>query len=292
MDQYLDKQRYLLWGSILLGLFLLYLPVYIELFNKVWVTDEQSHGPIVLAIILFLFYKKLPNLTAGEASLISKVAGWSLLSIGLVLYVLGHSQSILEFSSLSQFFIITGILLVFYGTSAVKNLWFPVLFLLFLVPIPGSILTAVTLPMKIAVSYVAEIILYSFDFPIARTGVILQIGQYKLLVADACAGIHTVISLEAMGLLYLYLIKSDSLIRNVTLAILILPISFIANVIRVIVLVLVTYYYGDEVGQGFIHDFAGFLLFTVALIIIIVTDSVLRWLSTQIQKNKRSQADE
>lgn len=144
------------------------------------------------------------------------------------------------------------------------------------------------MPMKIAVSNVVEMVLYYFDYPIARDGVILQIGYYKLLVADACAGLHTVFSLEAMGLLYLHLVKRGSFIRNVSLATLIIPISFVANVIRVIALVLITYYYGDEVGQGFLHEFAGFVLYGTALIFIISTDILLQKLELKIAQKKAS----
>jgi exosortase len=129
--------------------------------------------------------------------------------------------------------------------------------------------------MKIAVSYVAETLLYWFDYPIARNGVILYIGHYQLLVADACAGLHTLISLEALGLLYLHLIRHDSLVRNTLLALAIIPISFTANVIRVLALILITYYFGDEVGQSYLHDFAGLMLFMVALILIISVDTFL-----------------
>ena len=105
---------------------------------------------------------------------------------------------------------------------------------------------------------------------------ILQIGQYKLLVADACAGLHTLFTLEALGLLYLNIIRHDSMFRNVALAILIVPISFTANVIRVMVLTLITYHYGDEAGQGFLHGFSGMVLFLTALLLIIGVDSLFQ----------------
>jgi exosortase len=139
--------------------------------------------------------------------------------------------------------------------------------------------------MKMAVSYVAEHILYWFGYPIARSGVILQIGQYQLLVANACAGLHTLISLEALGLLYLNIVRHDSLIRNIILAILIVPISFSSNVIRVMILTLVTFHFGDEAGQGFVHGFAGIVLFTVALTLIMTVDSVLQY-SVKRQQNQ------
>jgi exosortase len=122
-------------------------------------------------------------------------------------------------------------------------------------------------------------VLYAVGYPIARSGVILQIGQYQLLVADACAGLHTLFSLEAMGLLYLNVVRHTSLLRNIALAVLIVPISFAANVIRVMVLALITYHFGDEAGQGFLHGFAGMVLFMTALMFIIATDSALRWLA-------------
>jgi exosortase B len=156
-------------------------------------------------------------------------------------------------------------------------MWFPLFFILFMIPLPGFFIDAVTLPMKIAVSYAAENILFWFGYPIARTGVVLQIGQYQLLVADACAGMHTLISLEALALLYLYLVKHDSLSRNITLAILVVPISFAANVIRVMVLTLVTYHFGDAAGQSFVHGFAGMVLFIVALTLIMSADSALQY---------------
>jgi exosortase/archaeosortase family protein len=85
--------------------------------------------------------------------------------------------------------------------------------------------------------------------------------------------------MEAMGIFYLHLVKHDSLLRNLTLATFIIPISFMANVIRVIVLVLITYYYGDSAAQGFIHEFAGVLLFVVGLSMTIMVDASLQALA-------------
>jgi exosortase len=114
-------------------------------------------------------------------------------------------------------------------------------------------------------------------YPISRAGVILQIGQYQLLVADACAGLQTLLTLEALGLFYLNLNPHNSAVRNVVLALLIVPISFAANVIRVIVLTLITYHAGSAAGQGFLHGFAGIVLFLTALMLILAADSALQW---------------
>ena len=148
-----------------------------------------------------------------------------------------------------------------------------------MIPLPGPVVDALTLPMKTLVSYLAEHVLFWAGYPIARSGVILQIGPYKLLVADACAGLHTLFTLEAMGLLYLNLVRRESFFRNVTLALLVVPISLAANVVRVITLTLVTYHFGDEAGQGFLHGFAGIVLFVTALLLIMGVDVILQRVS-------------
>jgi exosortase B len=202
-------------------------------------------------------------------------AGWLILGVGLILYVIGRSQMILMFEVGSFLWVVTALLLLKRGRSAPGILWFPLFFLLFMIPLPSGLVTLLTMPMKIAVSYVTEFVLFWLGYPIARSGVTLQIGSYHLLVADACAGLQTLFTLEALGLFYLNLVRRTSVFRNISLAVLIVPISFSANVIRVMVLTLVTYYFGDAAGQGFMHGFAGIVLFMSALILIVAADSLL-----------------
>ncbi len=265
------------WWPVLVGLLALYIPTYHSLSVGLWNSEDQGHGPIVLMVILFLIWKNRAHLHHNSENLNRPLLGGFLLALGLFCYVVGRSQDVILLEISSQIPVLIGILLITRGIPTLKAMWFPIFFILFMIPLPGVFIDAVTLPMKIAVSYVAENILFWFGYPIARNGVILQIGQYQLMVANACAGMHTLISLEALGLLYLNLVKHDSLFRNISLAVLIIPISFTANVIRVIVLTLVTYYFGDAAGQGFVHGFAGILLFAVALTLIMSVDSILHY---------------
>ena len=267
----------LTWGPIVAGLAFLYAPSFVDLFRGIWSTDEQAHGPIVLGVSCWLAWRNWPEMwRRSEGQPTSAAGGWPIFVIGLLLYVVGRSQDILLFEIGSLIWLLIGILLLTRGGTAVSTQWFALFFMLFMIPLPQQIVDTVTMPMKMAVSYAAEQILFGVGYPIARTGVILQIGQYQLLVADACAGLHTLFTLEALGLLYLNIVRHDSWFRNVTLAILIVPISFSANVFRVMVLTLITYHFGDEAGQGFLHGFAGMVLFLSALTLIIAVDSTLQ----------------
>jgi exosortase B len=264
------------WLLAAAGLLSMFGPTFWDLFHGLWASDSQGHGPIVLGISLWLIWQKRMELAEQTAQPLA-VAGWLVSLFGLVLYLIGRSQDILIFEVGSFIWMIAGAVLLLKGAHALKLLWFPLFFMLFMVPLPGVLVDAVTQPMKMAVSYVAEAVLSGVGYPISRSGVVLQIGQYQLLVADACAGLHTLFTLEALGLLYLNLVRHESFARNAALALLVVPISFTANVIRVMVLTLVTYHLGDEAGQGFLHGFAGMVLFLAALTLIISTDNILRW---------------
>lgn len=278
------------YWPILVALSALYIPTIITLSNGLWATEKQSHGPIILGIVTWLAYRNWSKMLRESENASPTAWGWVIMFIGLLFYFVGRSQDISLLEVSSALFILSSLILLTLGPKALKSQWFPLFFMLFLIPLPSVVVDALTLPMKTAVSIVTEEILYWFDYPISRTGVTLQIGKYQLLVADACAGLHTLFTLEAMGLLYLNVVERDSTFRNLTLAMLIIPISFTANVIRVITLTLITYYLGNEAGQGFLHGFAGMLLFVVALMLIFSTDNLIQWVEESRMNKKANKA--
>jgi exosortase B len=193
----------------------------------------------------------------------------------MLLFAFGASQQIIMFQTGSQMLVLASLLLIFRGPAALKAAFFPIFFLIFMVPLPEALVAAVTAPLKSAVSAVASSLLYNLGYPVGRSGVIMTVGPYQLLVADACAGLNSMFTLEALGLLYMNLMGYTSVARNVVLAILLIPIAFAANIVRVMILVLVTYHFGDEAGQGFVHGFAGMVLFMVGLVLMLATDKLL-----------------
>ena len=269
-----SSRRWLPLALVLLGWTAMFGPVYWGLTQTIWASDANGHGPIILSVGAWLLWRKRNALMALPRQ--SAMAAASLLLLlAVVLYVVGRSQAVWTFEIVAQNLVLLALLLGFFGWPGVRLAWFPLLLLVFMIPWPGEWIDAVTQPLKSAVSAVAASLLHELGYPVGRSGVILTVGPYQLLVADACAGLNSIFTLEALGLLYLNLMNYTSPLRTVLLALLILPISFAANVVRVVVLVLVTYHFGDEAGQGFVHDFAGLLLFMVALVLILATDRLL-----------------
>ena len=262
-------------GLLLFGFAAMYLPTYVSLARNVWASDEQGHGPLILVVSIYLLYAKRHALAALPATP-DFVTGIPLLLTAVLLYALGRSQFILFFEVFSQIVALVALVLLFLGRRALRLVWFPLFFLLFMVPLPGSVVASITAPLKTAVSAVAADLLYRLGYPVARSGVLLTVGPYQLLVADACAGLNSMFTLEALGLLYMNLMNYKNALRNAVLAVLIIPISFAANIVRVIILVLVTFHFGDAAGQGFIHGFAGLVLFMVGLALMLGADGLLR----------------
>src|SRR5262245_35010160 len=262
------------WLPVVAGLLLLYVPTLFDLASMIWLRDGDAHGAIILAVIAWLIWDKRRVLLEAPVST-APVPGLILLLFGLLLYVLGRSQSILVLEVGTLIPILAGVLLAMRGWPALRAMSFMLFFIAYLVPLPTYFEDAMTLPLKQHVSEISAQILYVAGYPIAHEGVLLTVGQYKLLVADACAGLKSMFSLSAIGLLYLYLMRHQSWLHNGLILASLLPIAFFANIVRVIILVLITYHFGDAAGQGFMHGFSGMVLFVVALIVTLLLDAIL-----------------
>lgn len=239
-----------------------------------WSNFSQGHEPALLAVVAWLLWRQREALQALPDVRTSPWAVSSLV-LGLLGYAFGRTQEFIRIELLSVWWVALNLLLLTKGAAALRRTWFIWLFALFMVPLPFSVVLALTAPLKTAVSAVATWLLEGVGYPVGRAGVVITVGQYQLLVAEACAGLQSMFVLEAMGLLYSYLVNHRSWLRNGLLAACAVPVSFAANVVRVMILVLVTYHLGDAAGQGFIHQFAGLVLFGVALAMMAGVDALL-----------------
>ncbi len=262
------------WLPVVLGLAVMYVPTYIDLARGLWRNEADAHGPIILAVVAWLVWRQRTTL-ACEAEKSAPLAGSAALALGLMLYAVGRSQGIAQFEVGSQIPVLAGSVLLLLGWRALARLWLPLAFLIFLVPLPGFVIVSMTGPLKSMVSQMVESVLYELGYPIARSGVMLSIGQYQLLVTDACSGLNSLYTLAALGLLYLYLTASGNIARTVCLLAGILPIAFAANFVRVLILTLITFHLGDGVAQSFLHGFAGMTLFAIALLLLLGLDALL-----------------
>lgn len=252
----------------------MYVPSYWNAANGLWQSDDFGHAPIILIVALWLFWQVREKLrVAADRPL--NVLGWPLLVCGILLYWFGRTFDLSSVEFLSQPLVVAAVLLLLKGPAAAQAAWFAVFYLFFMVPLPGTLVDAATGPLKQWISAIVVELLYVVGYPITRTGVLISIGPYQLLVADACSGMNSMFSLSALGTLFMYIIGRESRWHNAIMLASILPIAFAANIVRVLALVLITYHFGDEVGQGFLHGAAGVVLMLVALGLFFLLDATL-----------------
>lgn len=260
--------------ALLAGLALLFGPTYWDLTMGAWRSNSQGHEGLVLAVSAWLLWRRRGEIAALPDAR-SAWPGTLIFGFGLLLYTAGRALEHIGIEMVALPVVVAGIAAFWKGTRGVGRAWFPLFFMLFAVPLPFSVVLALTAPLKAAVSVAATWLLSVIGYPMGRSGVVITIGQYDLLVTEACAGLQTMFTLEALGLLYAHLRNHPSAVHNAWLAVMVVPVSFASNVVRVMILALVTYHFGDEAGQGFVHGFAGMVLFGVGLVLISGVDQVL-----------------
>jgi EpsI family protein len=234
-----------------------------------WREEEYAQGPIILAVAIYLAWRARKTVGDGRWAV-----GGLLLVAGLLLYLVGQSQSLPLFATASLIPVVAGVALVIGGLPLLKSLAFPLLFLAFLVPLPGFIVEAATGPLKQFVSAIVAGILSMMGYAVERAGVVIDMGGHQMLVADACSGMNSIVSLAALTLLYTHLTGPSSARRWIVLLASVIPIAIAANVLRVLALALIAYHFGDDAAQGAIHTAAGLLVFIVAFLLLTGLDSL------------------
>lgn len=249
------------------------LPTMASVARDSWSTEQGAHGPIVLATGIWLLMRQW---RAGMAIARPGRAWIGALCLipALALYAFARVTNIVEIEGFAMYGALVSVLYLAAGGAVLRLLWFPLVYMLFVFPPPDTAVAMVTQPLKIWISRAAIDLLAFLGYPIAGSGVTIQIGQYQLLVAAACAGLNSLISLSAIGLFYVYIRHNANWRYAALLMLAIVPVAILANFARVLILVLITYHFGEAMAQGFIHNFAGVTMFAISVLGIFAVDAL------------------
>jgi exosortase len=268
------KQVLITWWPAILGLAALAVPTINTLAGQAWNRESGAHGPIVLVTGLWLLARQLTAARgiARQGALWLSAVG---LIIGLATYLFGRTFDFISLETLGLFAVGVAMLHSAFGVAALLKNWFPLFYLGFAIPPPGWLIDRITAPLKQFVSEAAMRSLSSVGIPVSREGVTIYVSKYQLLMEDACSGMNSLVGLTAISLLYIYLLRGSSVRYSLLMTAFVIPIAILGNILRVMILILLTYFFGDEVAQGFLHYTAGFLLFALDLILVFAVDSLL-----------------
>lgn len=250
-------------------------PTLISIGRQTWTTDSGAHGPLVFATGIWLLFHNGFGASRGLTRPDWRVI-FAALALLLPLYTLGRAYDFLFVEAVAAY----GIFLTWayrqVGAPEMRRQLFPLFYLGFLIPLPGAVLAMITAPLQMLVSSAAATAMEVAGYPVGRHGVSLLIGPYLLLIEDACAGLNSLIGIIAVTLFYIYLVHKNSWRYGMMLVMIIIPVAILVNIIRVICLILLTYYKGDAVAQGFMHGTTGLVLFGAGLFLIFGIDALIR----------------
>jgi exosortase/archaeosortase family protein len=237
------------YWPLVIGILALVMPTMFGVARENWSTEQGAHGPIVLATALWLFWRRW-----NELRDLARPGDWRIALAAYLcvapIYILARIINVIEVEGFTMYglLLITAYWLI--GFAPLRAMWFPIFYMAFIFP------------------------LYGLGYPIAGSGVTIIIGQYQLLIAAACAGLNSLISLSAIGLFYVYVRHNANWRYAMLLMLAIVPVAILANFVRVLLLIMITYYLGDEAAQGFLHGLSGITMFLFSVIGIFAVDSL------------------
>ncbi len=251
----------------------LYHSILTHLAGQWWSDPNFSHGFFVPLFSAFVIWQERSRLT----SLSLRPSWWGLgfVGFGLCVLIVGQMGAELFLSRLSMLIVLGGLIVLFLGWNFFRALLFPWAFLLLMIPIPAIIFSQITFPLQLLAAKAASTILPWMGVPVLREGNVIILPGKVLEVAEACSGIRSLMSLATLAVIYGYLMERRLVVR-VLLALASVPIAVAANSLRIVGTGLLVQYWDPERAEGFFHEFSGWLIFVVSLVMLYLLHRIVR----------------
>jgi exosortase len=262
------------WQLVAIGCLLLwmYFPILTHLVSQWWSDPNFSHGffvPLFSALVIWQERSRLAGMRLEPS-------WWGMLVLfgGLCILVLGQMGAEIFLARTSLLIVMAGLIVLFLGWSFFRAVLFPWAFLFLMIPIPAIVFNQITFPLQILASKMASTALPWMGVPVLREGNVINLPAMSLEVAEACSGIRSLMSLTTLAIIYGYLMERRMSVR-VLLAIASLPIAVAANSFRIVGTGLLVQYWDPTKAQGFFHEFSGWLIFVISLVMLYLLHRVI-----------------
>ncbi len=260
--------------AVLVGLLLwLYFPTLTRLVTQWWNDPNFSHGFFVPLFSAFVVWQDRSRLR----QLSSRPSWWGLplVGFGLCVLIVGQMGAELFLSRVSMLIVLAGLIVLFQGWAFFRALLFPWAFLFLMIPIPALIFNQLTFPLQLLASKVSRTILLWLGVPVLREGNVIVLPAMALEVAEACSGIRSLMSLATLAVIYGYLMERNVVVR-IVMAVAAIPIAVAANSLRIVITGLLVQHWDPEKAEGFYHEFSGWLIFVVSLLMLYFLHHIIR----------------
>lgn len=285
-SQVADKPvRWRIWISVLAALFfVLYGPILWHLVVNWWQNPDYSQGFLVPVFSGFVLWKERQRLS--EVPLKPSNFGLVVMLAAIGLLLLGTFGAELFSSRISLLVLVGGLVLFLAGWKILRAIFFPLAFLVLMIPIPVIIYNQITFPLQLLASRFATFWLQLLNVPVLREGNLIILPNYTLEVVEACSGIRSLMTLITLAIAYGYLVEKRRWVRWL-LVFLMFPIAIVSNSIRILGAGFLTYHFGPKMAEGFFHEFSGWVIFVAALLLMFAC----HWILRRIPSRKKVEAN-
>lgn len=258
-------------GLVLILALLVAWPSVLDLADK-WInTEAYSHGFVLLLVAVFLGLQRLSEIPAS-----ARPSLWFLpaLAFSLLFVLIARVSELHVVAQYGLFGVIAAMVLGAWGWRGIQVLLIPLTLLLLAIPMPGYFEVNLTAELKLVSSKVGAVLLQQIGVPVFNEGNIIDLGSYRLQVADACSGLNYMIPLLAIGVMVAGFLRT-TLWRRVAVVLITIPLTVAMNILRIAIAGLLVKYVGPGTAEGFIHDFEGWMVFVASLVLLLPLVAVL-----------------
>lgn len=250
-----------------------------ELFLDWKIDPNYEHGFLIPIISAYLIWQRRERLQTSALSP-SFGKGLVIFCLAMLIYILATAGAEWFLSRMAMLLSLAGLVIYFGGTRLFRQLWFPLLFLGFMVPLPYLIYYRLTFPLQQFASFGAFQTMQVFGIPGLREGNILHFSGFSLEVIEACSGLRSMMVLTALAALLAYMSSLSNGLRWV-LFLAAVPVAVVANVFRLVIIAVLGIFWGPEVANGFLHEGSGLLLFLSGLLLLLSLSGILQWFNSR-----------
>lgn len=240
---------------------------------ETWSTnDNYSHGPLVPLASLALVWLRWPRLRVLEVR--PATAGLWLLAAGCLMLVLGVRMDVFALQGWSLLVVLSGLTLAFFGVPILRMLAFPILYLAFMLTFPPVVMNTLSFALKSLATAGSAGLAQLLGVAMRRDGMQIYFASGELSIENPCSGLRSLIALLATGTLFAYF-QRGGLWRRAVVMLAAIPIALAGNMARLVLLFIASDRKGVDWATGRFHDVTGYVMYAVALGLLVLLRGVL-----------------
>jgi exosortase D (VPLPA-CTERM-specific) len=238
----------------------------------VWGSPEYSHCVIIPLVSVFLVWRERAAL--ARTSFQGSWLGLAVLLGGVGLWAVGELSTIWTIEQYGFLVVVYGLVLALVGPDVFRRLWMAMLILVFTIPFPVFFTSALSLHLQLLSSQLGVAVIRLFEIPVYLDGNVIDLGAYKLQVAEACSGLRYLFPLMTLAFIITYFFRAPFWKRAV-LFLASVPVAILMNSLRIGLIGVSVEYWGQKMAEGVLHYFEGWVVFMVSTALLLLLASIL-----------------